>query len=430
MAHALPLYEYNNTTMDRQIASNEQSKGTLKLILKGVAIIAVVVLLIWGFRKLIQKKGSSDDFHVVKVERGNILNTLSASGLVIASSERVINAPVSTEISEVLRSTGAEVMPGDIILKLDQEYTKLEYDKLNDELSLRSNSIDKLKLEFDKNLRELDLQDQIKALQLSELKAQVGYVERLFGIGGATQEEVEAAKLKLSISKLEKNILENELAYRRSVNVTEKKNLQLEFDIQAKRLKELAKKLRETQVTAPQKGVITWINEDIGKTVSEGEPLVKIANLNRYKIEATTSDRNGGSLQLGQSVKIRIGKVILIGVVDRILPEIINNTVKFYIALDDDDNEALRPSLRTEVQVITDEKADVLRCKRGNALKGTTSQYFFKVDGDQAKKVRVTKGLVSSDYFEVVSGLEVGDQVIISETEDFEHMDQFTITQD
>ena len=413
--------------MDKQISQSEQKKNRLKGYAPWIIGVLVLVGAYYGMRKVFTKKADSKDFHIVQVEKGDIRQTLSAAGIVVAASERVINAPVSTEIEEVLISTGTAVKAGDLILKLDQEYTQLEYDRLNDELSLRRNNIDKLKLQYDKDLRDIDYQDQIKALQLSELKAQLSDQERLLSIGGATAEDVEAANLKLSIAKIEKKVLENELAFKRSVNTTDKNNLQLEYNIQRKRLTELKRKLTETQVKSPQNGVITWINEDIGKTVAEGEPLVKIANLNRFKVEATTSDRNSEKLQIGLPVEVRIGKDRLAGKIDRILPEIVNNTVRFFITLDEDDHDALRPSLRTEIYVIQNEKKDVLRAKRGSGLKGTKTQFLYTVNENQANKVRVTKGLVSAEYFEVTAGLKEGDKVIVSETEDFDHMDSFII---
>ncbi len=413
--------------MDKQISQSEQKKNRLKGYAPWIIGVLVLVGAYYGMRKVFTKKADSKDFHIVQVEKGDIRQTLSAAGIVVAASERVINAPVSTEIEEVLISTGTAVKAGDLILKLDQEYTQLEYDRLNDELSLRRNNIDKLKLQYDKDLRDIDYQDQIKALQLSELKAQLSDQERLLSIGGATAEDVEAANLKLSIAKIEKKVLENELAFKRSVNTTDKNNLQLEYNIQRKRLTELKRKLTETQVKSPQNGVITWINEDIGKTVAEGEPLVKIANLNRFKVEATTSDRNSEKLQIGLPVEVRIGKDRLAGKIDRILPEIVNNTVRFFITLDEDDHDALRPSLRTEIYVIQNEKKDVLRAKRGSGLKGTKTQFLYTVNENQATKVRVTKGLVSAEYFEVTAGLKEGDKVIVSETEDFDHMDSFII---
>jgi len=413
--------------MDRQISKEEQSTSKTKTIIKILVAILVICFAYYMLRNKLQKKGNRKDFHIVKVERGNLKSTLSAAGTVIAASERIINSPVSTEIESVLLSTGSHVSQGDLILKLDQEYTKLEYEKLQDELSLRKNNVQKLMLQFDKDLRDIDYQDQIKALELSELKAQVLDQERLLKIGGATEEEVEGAKLKLNIAEIEKKVLENNLKFKRDVNTTDKDNLQLEIDIQVKKLRELKRKLEETLVKSPQKGVITWINENIGKTVAEGEPLVKIANLTKFKVEATTSDRNSKNLRIGLPVEVRIGKDRLKGQISRILPEIVNNTVRFFIDLEDNDHEALRPNLRTEIYIITNEKSNVLKAKRGSGLKGSKSQYVYKVDDDLASKKRITKGLISSEYFEIEEGLSEGDKIIVSETDDFNHMNSFKI---
>lgn len=413
--------------MDREISTKEQSKNKLKSLIPWVFVVALMVGAYYLMRTKLYKKGTASEFHITQVERGNIKETMSASGIVTPASERVINAPVSTEIEEVLISTGVRVSRGDLILKLDQEYTSLEYERLKDELSLRKNNIDKLKLQYDKDLRDLDYQDQIKALQLSELKTQLADQERLLNIGGATAEEVESAQLKLSISKIEKKVLENELQFKRQINSTEKENLKLEYEIQNKRLKELGRKLKETKVVSPQEGVITWINDNIGKTVTVGEPLVRIANLDKFEIEASTSDRNNTQLQIGLPVEVRIGKSRLRGEITRVLPEVINNTVKFYITLEKSDHESLRPNLRCEVYVIKNEKNDVLRAKRGQAVKGTESQYFYKVVDNVASKVRVKKGIFSSNYFEIVEGLNAGDKIIVSDIKEFEHMDSFQI---
>jgi len=413
--------------MDRQITAQEQSRNKLKSVLPYLLVAALLVASYFLFRDKLYKKGNAKDFRIVKVENGNIKQTLTAAGVIVPASERIINAPVATEIQEVLISTGNKVEKGNVILKLDQEYTRLEYERLKDELALRSNNIEKLKLQFDKDLRDLDYKDQIKALQLSELKAQLADQERLLNVGGATKEEVEAAQMQLDVSKIEKKILENELTFKRNVNSTDKENLRLEYEIQNKRLKELGRKLKETKVISPQEGVITWINDNIGETVAIGEPLVRIANLDKFEVEASLSDTYIAQLQIGLPVEIRVGKERLNGAVSRVLPEVVNNTARFYVELEKDAHKSLRPNLRCEVFVIKNEKNDVLRAKRGQALKGTESQFLYKVVDNVAIKVRVKKGLVSSEYFEIKEGLKQGDRIIISDVEEFDHMDTFQI---
>jgi len=413
--------------MDRQISNTEVNKKKFYATLKYITLAVIIVGVIWWGRGLLQKKGDSADFYIVAVEKGDIQNTLTATGVVVPSIERQINAPVSTEIKKVIKSRGEYVDANDLILELDQEFTKLTYDQLYDELQLKRNNVDKLKLEYDKNLKDLDYQNQIKSLQLDELTAQVKDQKRLNEVGGATAEEVEQAELQLKVAQLEKKMLENELSFRQSVNVNEKKGLELEYTIQEKRLAELRRKLRETNVKAPQAGVITWINEDIGSKVQEGETLVRLANLEKFKVEASSSDRNTNAIEVGMPVKVRINRKDLTGHISTILPAVENNTVKFYVQLEDPDADVLRPNIRAEVFIITDNKTDVLRVKNGPAFKGARSQDIFVVNGDKAVKRRIGKGLVNSDYVEILDNLTIGERVIISETEDFDHLDEFTI---
>ncbi|MEM9544560.1 MAG: HlyD family efflux transporter periplasmic adaptor subunit [Bacteroidota bacterium] len=413
--------------MDRQLTSKEQAKGRYKRWIYFIGVGLLLIVVVYGFRSLLEKKANESDFFIAKVEKGDVTNTVSASGTVIPSFEREINAPVATEIKNVTLSTGAQVEEGDLILELDQEYTKLEYEKLKDELDLRKNNIEKLKLQFDKDLRDLDYRDQIKGLQVDELKAQVADQKRLLNIGGGTVEELEQAELKLKVAKLEKKMLENELGYSRNVNVNEKKGLELEYTIQEKKLRELSRKLTETSVRAPQKGVITWINEDIGRTVAEGETLVRIADLGRYVIEATSSDRNSQKLEVGLPAMVRIGKSSLKGRISRILPAVENNTVKFFVELEKSDSKLLRPNMRAEVFIITNKKENVLRIKNGAAFRGAGNQELFVVEGNKAVKRKIRRGISNSDYVELQSNVSVGERIIISETEDYTHLDEFTL---
>ena len=414
--------------MDRNISDSEVNKGRALSIIKYVIIIGALFAALWWGQGFLKKSGDRSDFYIVSVERGDIQNTLTATGTVVPSVERQINSPVSTEIKKVVKSTGEFVKKGDLILELDQEFTKLAYNQLADELQLRRNNVDKLKLEYDKNLRDLDYQNQIKSLQLDELSAQVKDQKRLQEVGGATAEEVEQAELQLKVAQLEKKMLENELSYRQSVNVNEKKGLELEYTIQENKLAELRRKLRETNVKAPQEGVITWVNEDIGKKVLEGETLVRLANLDKFRVEASSSDRNTNKISVGMPVKVRINRKDLSGVISTILPAVENNTVKFYIDLDASNDDVLRPNIRAEVFIITDKKDDVLRVKNGPAFKGAKTQYIYVVDGDQATKRRINKGLQNSDYVEILNNLKDGDKIIISDMEDYDHLESFTIT--
>jgi HlyD family secretion protein len=413
--------------MDRPLEQKEKRLAALKKSIKWILFLGILILGFVYLKNRFKPEVDPKKLFIATVEEGSIIQTLSASGTVVPAYEYTINAPVITEIKHIFLTNGAKVKPGSKILELDQEYTKLEYEKLKDELMLRKNNINKLKLLFDKELKDLDVQNQIKALRINETDALLKSQIRLKNIGGAAAEEVEKIKIQLDIMALEKKMLENDLQYKRTVNVVEKQNLELEYGIQAKKLQELQRKLTETTVTAEQEGVITWINENIGKTVQPGEPLVRIANLNQYRVEAVTSDRNMSYVKPGTLVRVRINQKDMNGTISHILPAIDNNTLKFHVTLEDPSSEILRPNQKTEVFIITDEKMNTLKLKTGPGINAAKTQYVYVVKNNFATKTKIEKGISNPDFVEIISPLKPGDQVIISDTEKFNHLTQFSI---
>jgi len=169
--------------MDRPISQNEQNKGQRKQWLRWIIAALVLIALVYLLRYLLAPSVDADKFRFATVETGLIENAITANGLVIPASEQIITAPTASRIQKVLLTSGAEVEENDLILELDEEFVRLEYDQLNDQLKLRKNNVSRLSLEYDKNLRELELDDSIKGLQLSSLSAQLADMKRLKEIG-------------------------------------------------------------------------------------------------------------------------------------------------------------------------------------------------------------------------------------------------------
>ncbi len=416
--------------MDRTISTSEQRRSRGRHWLKIGLVIAVMIAAFVLFRSLLKTSITAKNFRIAQIDRGDMQNTITAQGTVIPSFEQQVNAPIQTEILAIHKKPGDHVHPGELLLQLDQSYIQLEYESRKDQLELRKNNITRLQHEYTKTLNELDYDDQIKALQVANLQANLADVQRLKDIGGATQEEVEQAALNLQIAELEKKKLQNELNFRKKVVTSDRRNLELEVMIQEKDLEELAKKLKETQVKAPGKGVVTWVNENIGQKVNEGDPLVKLANLNNFRVEASCSDRYADLVKPGMPVQIRINNTRLNGAVFSILPAVANNTIEFVVGLEENNHPELRPNMRVEVYVISNKKENVLRIANGSAFTGAVEQEVFVIRGQKAVKEKIRLGLTNTDFVEIAGGsLQEGDRIIISDMKEYQHLTSIDIKQ-
>ena len=408
--------------MDRTINQSTIRKRQAGRVLKWVLIAAGLGLTVYYGLRLLRPSGDADSLRFATVERGPVSNTITATALILPAFEEQVNAPVATTIKSVVLEAGKEVNAGDLLLKLDRDYVGLQLDGRRDALAVKENSIDLLRLEYDRDLRDLGYDAEIKKLELASAKSALGDAQRLQKVGGATEEEVETAEFAVRILELEVKKLDNQLAYSQSSLAGRKRQLQLEVGMEEKEVRQLSRKLAETEVRAPRAGVVTWVNENIGQRVEEGAPLVRIANLGRYKIEGTASDRYAEQLTVGMPIELKLPRVTLSGTITDILPEVSDNTLKFRVDLDDPSDENLRPNMRAELNVVQDRRENALRVKNGPAFRGGNRQEVFVVRGGEAVRTDVNLGLRNGEFVEILSGVGEGDRLIISATDAYDRL--------
>ena len=410
-------------TLDTKLVNRRRQRKLFTWLLAAVAVGA----LIWYGLRLLAPSADEDTLRFATVERGEVTNTVNATALVLPAFEEQLNAPVATTIDRVLLTAGTQVEAGELVMSLDRNYVQLQLDGRRDQLAVKENSIGLLGLEYERDLQELTYDTEIKKLELSAARAQLADARRLLEVGGATQEEVESAELAVKISELEAKKLDNQLSYSRNSLAGRKRALQLEVGMEEKEVSQLSRRLRETEVRAPRAGVVTWVNENIGQQVTEGTALARIADLGRYKVEGSASDRYADQLSVGLPVELRTASTRLGGTVTAILPEVTDNLVRFRVELDDPSHAELRPNLRAELFVITNRVEDVLRVKNGPAFRGGRRQSVFVVRDGVATRTEVGLGMRNGDFVEITGGLRAGDRIIISDSDELERVTSFKL---
>ena len=92
-----------------------------------------------------------------------------------------------------------------------------------------------------------------------------------------------------------------------------------------------------------------------------------------------------------------------------------NGVISFTVQLEEDNHRRLRSGLKTDVYVMNAVKDDVLRIANSSYYVGKGEYELFVVNGDQLLKRKVQLGDSNFEYVEVVSGLQEGDEVVVSD---------------
>ena len=414
--------------MDREIPKEVRDKERKKKFIKygaiGVAAVVCIAVLISFMRSSVNRK----DLVFSEVDNGTIEVSVSASGKVVPAFEEIINSPINTRIVEVYRKGGDSVDVGTPILKLDLQSTETEYKKLLDEEQMKRYQLEQLKVNNNTYLSDLSMQVKISAMKLNRMEVELRNERYLDSLGSGTTDKVRQAELNFNTGKLELEQLRQQYANESKVKEADLKVKELEFNIFSKSLAEMKRTLDDAQIRSPRKAILTYINNQVGAQVAEGSQVAIISDLSHFKVEGEIADTYGDRVAAGGRAIVKIGNEKLEGTVSSVTPLSKNGVISFIVQLNEDNNKRLRSGLKTDVYVMNAVKEDVMRIANASYYVGRGEYELFVQDSDnEIIKRKVQLGDSNFEYVEVVSGLEPGDEVVVSDMTSFKEKNKLKL---
>ena len=179
--------------------------------------------------------------------------------------------------------------------------------------------------------------------------------------------------------------------------------------------------MEDAQIRSPRKAILTYVNNEIGAQIGEGAKVAIVSDLSHFKIEGEIADSYGDRIAAGSKTVVRIGREKLAGTVSDVTPLSRNGVISFTVQLDEDNHSRLRSGLKVDVYVMDAVKDDVLRIANAAYYVGKGEYELFVVNGGQLEKRKVQLGESNYEYVEVVSGLQEGDEVVISDMSSYKN---------
>ena len=408
--------------MDREIPKEVRNKERNKKIIRysaiGVTAVVVISELVSLMRTGVQKK----DLVLSTVDKGTIEVSVSASGKVAPAFEEIITSPINSRIVEVYRRGGDSVDVGTPILKLDLQSTETEYKKLLDEEQMRRYKLDQLRVNNQTKLSDMAMQIKVSAMKLNRMKVELRNEHYLDSLGAGTTDKVRQAELSYNVAQLEYEQLKQQYNNEKQVAAAELQVQELDFNIFRKNLAEMKRTLDDAQIRSPRKAILTYINNQVGAQVPQGGQLAIISDLSHFKVEGEIADTYGDRVAAGGKAIVKIGTEKLEGVVSSVTPLSKNGVISFSVQLVDDNNRRLRSGLKTDVYVMNAVKEDVMRIANASYYVGRGEYELFVMTAeDEIVKRKVQLGDSNFEYAEVVSGLQPGDRVVVSDMSQYKN---------
>ena len=405
----------DNETMDRQIPVSEQRKKKIRKIAIA-ATVAVVVLGIGAWLgSMMMPSIDRKKLMISEVDRGTIDVSVSATGNVVPAFEEIIISPISAKILEVYAHSGDSVEVGTPLLRLDLQSAEADYAKALDEQEIRRQQRAQQLASNETQLADRRMQIEVKEMELSQLEAKLRNELYLDSLGSGTRDRVRQAETTLRTAQMQLNQLRQQYQNEVKAKQADQRIQQLNDGIYERNLDAQRRTLNDARICSPRRGTLTYINTEVGSIAGGSQKIAVVSDLSHFKAECEISDNHSERVRVGGAVILRIGKERLRGTINTVTPLSKSGAITFTVVPDDMSHPRLRSGLRAEVFVITSIKDDVLRIKNGSFYSGPGDYTLFVVNGDTLLPREVKLGECNYDYIEVISGLEVGEQVVVSD---------------
>jgi HlyD family secretion protein len=391
----------------------------IRTVLLSVVLLAAAGALTWRLSKLQPAAPSVEraTVWVDTVKRGPMLRDVKGTGTLVPEDPLWIPAANEGQVSKIMVQSGDRVKPDTVLLVLtnpDMELaaTDLEWQVKQAEADLKSDAV---------NLESSRLTQQSVASSVSSDLEQAELAkdrdQQLLKMQLKSEMEV-----KLSVAKWKELVSKSEIEKKRLDIMAESTAAQLDGKkVQVEKLRaqwQLKKQqVAELTIRAGTEGVLQEMSLQYGQRVKPGDVLAKVVQPWRLKAQVNIAETQAKDVLPGQVAQIDTRNGIIPSHVIRIDPNVVNGTRMVECKLDGPLPPGAVPNLSVDGTVEIERLADVVYVGRPVFGQPNSQVSVFKLDDDGkgATRVTVKLGRSSVSSIEVLEGLKVGDQVVLSD---------------
>jgi HlyD family secretion protein len=357
------------------------------------------------------------------VERGELLRQVRGPGTLQPEDVLFVSARTAGVVDDIILEAGAQVTPESVIMTLSNPELELQVQQAEWQLSSAEASYTQLRVQLEQGrLQQQSLLAQVQA-QYQQARLQADRDIELYEEQLVSQIQMEISRSNAESLRerfdIEKKRLENlEASNQAQLAVQQSQVDQRRAEYQL-RLQDLDSLRVRPTIT----GVLQAVPVEEGQQVAIGTSLARVADPTKLMAELRIAQTQAGEVRIGQPAIVDTRNGVVPARVTRIDPAVVQGTVLVDVELLADELPPnARPDLSVDGRIEIERLSDVLYVDRPAYGQANQSVGLFQVIGDGTEAVRVTVrfGASSVDKIVVETGLQVGDEIILSDMSRFD----------
>ncbi len=415
--------------MDRKLEKKGfLSRKTIWYIVFGALMLTVLGIIIFGDKS---SKYNVDVSRITieEVKQDIFQDYITVQGTVEPITTIYLDAVEGGSVQEILIEEGNMVKKGDVIIRLANDNLLLEITNAEAQIVRSINELRTARLQMDQT--RLNYKQQIIELQKTVAQAKRLYDNNvvLRADGHISREEFDQSKEDYESSReLLDLVLENyknDSLYRSiQINSLEASVRSMETSMEI-----IRRRMDNLNIKATADGELASLNPEIGEVVTYGTRVGTINILDSYKLRVDIDEHYIARIQRGLFGECDFASVPYTGVITKVYPEVTGGRFAVDMVFTEEVPEQIRIGQTSRIRLQLGESKEGILLPKGGFYQTTGGQWVFVLDESEEVAVKrdISIGRQNPRYYEVLSGLEPGEKVIVSSYQNYADHDKLIL---
>ena len=402
--------------MDRKIEKKGIGKGVIAGIVLAILAVAFFLFTYFGLDRRSSETVTRDRVMIREVIRDSFQEYIEVSGVVQPLQTTILDAVEGGVVQDVFVQSGETVTAGDTLITLSN--SNLQLNVLQQEAGLydQINNVRNSRLNLEQN--NLRLREDLASAetQLDLLRPRFERDSSLFSQELISPQEFEETRQAYRFQQRRYQI--NYESYQKdSLQLqTQLTQLNNSEDRMWRSLEGVQQILNNLVVTAPISGQLSTVELNQGQSISQGERLGQIDQMDGYKVRVDIDEFYLSRVTAGLEGSFPFAGNRYDLAITRIYPVIQEGSFQVDMNFTGETPDGIRRGQTVRVRLELGDQTEAILLARGGFYQETGGNWIYKIDGPDNRAYRqpIRLGRGNTQYFEVLEGLSPGDSVIVS----------------
>jgi HlyD family secretion protein len=335
----------------------------------------------------------------------------------------IVSSPEGGTVAEIFTENGASVVKGTPLLRIANPNALSGYTSSETSITEQINQLRKLRLDLEQNQRVMsqDMMEIENSLRTATRKYKID--STLYSKKVITLQEFNISSQDYEYYQGRKKILKEAVKQENQSRVMQLQQIDFSIGRMNESLETIRQNIENMTIKAPVAGRLSSYDPVIGKSYNTNEMLGKIDVMQGYKLQAGVDEYYVNRVKEGQTANCEFNGETYQLTVKKVIPEVTAGQFQVELVFDGKSPDDLRRGLSLQVKLTLSDNSKSLLLAQGQFFQSTGGSWAFVLKDGKATKRNVKIGRKNYLYYEVLEGLQKGEEVITSSYDQFTQYD-------